>query len=166
ALPAQEPGQLLVAKGVWQRHFVAMADEPIAVDQQIYRLVLADGVSPGAAAALLNSAWFALGCELGGRVNLGEGVLWLAAYELAELLLPDPRELGDEMNHLLEESFRQLATQPIEDTPAMLERPERRALDNMLFDLLGLSAGDREASRAALVELLDGRRQRAANPQG
>lgn len=166
ALPAQEPGQLLVAKGVWQRHFVAMADEPIAVDQQIYRLVLADGVSPGAAAALLNSAWFALGCELGGRVNLGEGVLWLAAYELAELLLPDPRELGDEMNHLLEESFRQLATQPIEDTPAMLERPERRALDDMLFDLLGLSAGDREASRAALVELLDGRRQRAANPQG
>ena len=55
---------------------------------------------------------------------------------------------------------------PIEDTPAMLERPERRALDDMLFDLLGLSAGDREASRAALVELLDGRRQRAANPQG
>ncbi len=166
ALPEQEPGHLLLAKGVWQRHFAAVAAEPLAVDQQIYRLTLADGVPAGAAAALLNSAWFALGCELGGRVNLGEGVLWLASYELSELLLPDPRQLDAAAVRLLEDSFRQTAALPIEDTPLMLARPERQAMDELVFDLLGLPAADREAVRAALLDCLDGRRRRARQAAG
>ncbi len=166
ALPEQESdqapaGQLLLAKGVWQRHFAAVATEPIAVDQQIYRLVPTNGVSPDAAAALLNSAWFALACELGGRVNLGEGVLWLASYELAGVLLPDPRELGTEAMRLLEESFRRVAALPIEDTPVMLARAERQTLDELVFDLLGLSVAERESTRNALLDCLDGRRRRA-----
>ena len=161
ALPEMEPGHLLLAKGIWQRHVTAVAAEPLAIDQQLYRLTLADGVAPGAAGALLNSAWFALGCEMGGRVNLGEGVLWMATYELSGLLLPDPRELDAEQSRLLEDSFRQVVALPVEDTPAMLERPERHAMDELVFDLLGLSAADRQSTRAALVECLDGRRQRA-----
>lgn len=166
ALPDQEPGQapaehLLLAKGIWQRHFAAVATEPIAIDQQIYRLVPANGVSPTAAAALLNSAWFALACELGGRVNLGEGVLWLASYELADMPLPDPRELGTEAMRLLEDRFRRVAALPIEDTPLMLARAECQALDELVFDLLGLSATERESTRDALLDCLDGRRRRA-----
>ena len=53
-LPAQPDGQLLLAKGVWQRHFAPLADGPLAVDQQLYRLRLAAALLP-AAAALLNS---------------------------------------------------------------------------------------------------------------
>lgn len=159
SLPAQPGGDILLAKGVWQRHFAAVAVEPLAVDQQIYRLSPGAGVSTGAAAALLNSAWFALGCELGGRVNLGEGVLWLAGYELGEIGLPDPRALDAAMRRALEDAFARLA-----DTPETLESDARRALDELVFDLLGLSAGERRAAREALLDCLAGRRRRARAP--
>jgi hypothetical protein len=161
ALPAQSPGALLLAKGVWQRHFAPVSDGPFAVDQQLYRVAPVEGVSPGVAAALLNSAWFALQCELRGRVNLGEGVLWLATYELGELSLPDPRLLDDATRLTLAEQFRRVAKRPVRDTIDALERPERRALDETVFDLVGLPIAERATAREALVECLEGRRWRA-----
>jgi hypothetical protein len=161
ALPAQPPGVLLLAKGVWRRHFAPVVEDECAVDQQIYRVAPVEGVSPGAAAALLNSTWFALQCEIRGRVNLGEGVLWLATYELGEMILPDPRLLDEAMRQTLEGCFRQMAVMPVGDTIDALERPERRALDEALFDLVGLSATERAAAREALVDCLEGRRRRA-----
>jgi hypothetical protein len=161
ALPPQSTGALLLAKGVWQRHFTALAAEPLVVDQQVYRLAPAAGVSPELAAALLNSAWFALQGEMRGRVNLGEGVLWLATYELGELPLPDPRLLDATTRQALEDSFRALTGQPLTDTAEALEQPARRALDELVFDLVGLSAAERAAAREALVSCLSGRRDRA-----
>lgn len=171
ALPFHEPGALFLAKGIWQRHFAPVPAEPIAVDQQIYRVILSGAggepaVAPAVAAALLNSTWFALGCELGGRVNLGEGVLWLASYELDRLLLPDPRALGEGERRDLAACFDRLAMQPVTDTAGALASDERRALDEMVFDLAGLPAADRDAAREALLESLDGRRQRARKPGG
>jgi len=160
ALPHQPPGDLLLPKGVWQRHFAPLA-APLAVDQQIYRVRLAEGVLPGAAAALLNSAWFALQCELRGRVNLGEGVLWLATYELAALPLPDPRTLEPGQALELAEAFDRLAARPVVATAADLDQPDRRALDDIVFDLAGLTPAEGNAARAALRDALTVRRQRA-----
>ena len=112
-------------------------------------------------AALLNSAWFALACELGGRVNLGEGVLWLATYELSAILLPDPRALDEGVHRELAACFDGLATMPIVDTLEALERPEQRALDELIFELLGFPPAEGEALRAALAECLAGRRLRS-----
>jgi hypothetical protein len=170
ALPPQSTGALLLAKGVWQRHFTALAAGPLVVDQQIYRLEPEAGVSPELAAALLNSAWFALQGEMRGRVNLGEGVLWLAIYELGELPLPDPRLLDATTRQALEAGFRALAGQPLADTAEALEQPARWALDELVFDLVGLPAAERSAAREALVNCLSGRRARArsarANGEG
>ncbi len=159
-LPAQSPGALLLAKGVWQRHFTALAAGALVVDQQVYRLE-PHGVSLELAAALLNSAWFALQCEMRGRVNLGEGVLWLATYELGELSLPDPRRLDPATRQALEDSFDALTGQPLTDAAGALECSARRALDDLVFDLVGLSAAERAAARSALVDCLSGRRARA-----
>lgn len=163
ALPGQPGGDILLAKGIWQRHFAAIA-APIAVDQQIYRLSPDAGVPVGAAAALLNSVWFALGCELGGRINLGEGVLWLATYELGKIELPDPRTLDAAALRDLEDAFVRLAAEPLVDTPDALESDARRVLDELVFDLLGLPAGERRAAREALLDCLAGRRRRARAP--
>ncbi|HMT20624.1 MAG TPA: hypothetical protein PKE20_05155, partial [Promineifilum sp.] len=146
------------------RHFAAVAAAPIAVDQQIYRLSPGATVPVAAAAALLNSVWFALGCELGGRVNLGEGVLWLATYELGKIELPDPRTLDAAALRDLEDAFVRLAAEPPVDTPDALEGNARRALDELVFDLLGLPAGERRAAREALLDCLAGRRRRARAP--
>jgi hypothetical protein len=162
-LAAQPDGQLLLAKGVWQRHFAPLADGPLAVDQQIYRLWLAAALLP-AAAALLNSVWFALQCELRGRMNLGEGVLWLATYELAAIPLPDLTALDAGRLAALAAAHERLSGQPIAATSAdALAQPERLALDELVFDLVGLSAAERRAAREALLDCLDGRRRRATH---
>jgi hypothetical protein len=160
ALTESPPGGLLLAKGVWQRHFVALGEDGLAVDQQIYRITPAAGVAPEVAAALLNSTWFALGCELGGRVNLGEGVLWLAGYELGQITLPDPRGLGDGERRALADAFGRLAALPIPGADAPPGEAQW-ALDEVVFDLLGLAATEREAARRALGDCLAGRRRRA-----
>ncbi|HEX6384232.1 MAG TPA: N-6 DNA methylase, partial [Anaerolineae bacterium] len=65
SLPAQPVAQLVLPKGIWQRHFVPLLDDHLLVDQQLYQLRLADDVpTVAAAAALLNSSWTALQCEL------------------------------------------------------------------------------------------------------
>ena len=101
----------------------------------------------------LNSAWFALGGELGGRVNLGEGVLWLAAYEIERIVLPDPRALDAATARSLATAFERLAALPLADTPEAIAGDERHALDELVFDLLGLPAAERAAARAALLDL-------------
>lgn len=170
ALPEQEPGAVFLAKGVWQRHFAPVAVEPIAVDQQLYRIIplgqaIEAGVTPQIVAALLNSTWFALACELGGRVNFGEGVLWLASYEIDRILLPDPRALAAGERRELAAAFGRLAMLPVADTVEMLLSEERRALDELVFDLIGLSTSERAAAREVLVECLTGRRRRAKKPR-
>lgn len=160
-LGEQMPAAIFLAKGVWQRHFAPLVEEPVAVDQQIYRLALAPGIEPVVAAALLNSAWFALQCELRGRVNLGEGVLWLATYELAEVDLPDPRSLDSNLAARLAQAFRQLAERPVVETSADLNSLDRWSLDELVFDWIGLDTSEREGVRRALIECLTTRKARA-----
>ena len=160
-----QPGaQLVLPKGIWRRHFVPFLDDNLLVDQQLYRISLADGVPAVAAAALLNSAWAALQCELLGRVNFGEGVLWLAAYEIETLRLPDPRHLLPTQLAELEKAFNQLARRPVQDIEAELAQADRQVLDGVVFDLLNFSAApgrQRTAVLDALMEQVATRRQRA-----
>lgn len=161
SLAPQTAADLVLPKGIWQRHRAPLVAEPLAADQQLYQIMLAEGVSPLVAGALLNSAWFALQCELEARINLGEGVLWLAGYELEGLQLPDPRTLPGADEARLEQSFRRLLDSPVTETASMLDQFDRWTLDEVVFDLIGLPPGERLEVRAALVEALEGRRLRA-----
>jgi SAM-dependent methyltransferase len=148
SLPEQRPSGLALAKGVWQRHFAVVVADDMLIDQQLYQVRTAEGVPLFAAAALLNSAWFALQLELNGRVNFGEGVLWLAAYELASVRLPDLRYLSDEQLDELGTLFEALQDQPVTEIEAMMRLPEQQALDAFVFGLVGLS----DVEGAAVVE--------------
>jgi hypothetical protein len=161
-LPAQMTAPLVLPKGIWQRHLAPILEDEIAVDQQLYQILPAEHVSIEAAAALLNSAWFALQIELHGRVNLGKGLLWLAAYELSEVRLPDPRRLTSNQVDRLESSFLQLAKHTLVDSDYDLTHPDRQVLDEVVFDILGFSAMERTAVLDSLEERLASRRQRAS----
>jgi SAM-dependent methyltransferase len=148
SLPEQRPANLVLAKGVWQRHFTAVAAEEMGIDQQLYQVRLAETVPLFAAAALLNCAWFGLQLELHGRVNFGEGVLWLAAYELESVRLPDLRYLPDNQLAELGILFEAIQDQPVAEIEETIKLPEQRALDEYVFRLLGLS----DVEGAAVVE--------------
>lgn len=160
-LPELPPATFLLPKGIWQRHLTPLLEEELAVDQQLYRGRMLAPIPPLAAAALLNSSWFALQCELQGRVNLGDGVLWLANYEIGAIRMPDPRQFSEAELDRLEWAFLWIAGRPIIDTVHEIERPDRVNLDNVVFDTMGLSHAERDDVRTALVECLIGRRERA-----
>lgn len=156
------PAHLVLPKGIWRRHFAPVLEDEILVDQQLYQVYLSPGVSTLAAAALLNSTWVALQCELRGRLNFGEGVLWLATYELAALLVPDPRQLPPTQVAELERCFVRLQERPLQEIETELARPDRQALDKAVFDSLGFSAAEQQSIAEALLERVAIRRRRAA----
>lgn len=162
ALPHRDPAALVLAKGIWERHFVPLLAEPLRVDQQLYDIRLHPGVPPPVAAALLNNSWLALQLELQGRVNFGEGVLWMAGYEVENLLLPDPRALEVSVASDLAERFETMASRPLApDLASELARDDRRALDELVFDLLGLSATEATIIVETLLERVAARRQQS-----
>lgn len=162
ALPQQEPAPLILPKGIWGQHLAPHLKEALQVDQQLYQIRLRPGVPLQAAAALLNSAWLALQLELQGRVNFGEGVLWLAGYEVEALLLPDPRYLDTEQSERLANHFRTLAARPVAPTLAEeLTRPDRRALNDTVFNLLELTETEAVVLVDTLLERVDARQTQA-----
>ncbi len=163
SLPEQQRADLVLAKGIWQRHFAAVVADELVIDQQLYQVRLAESVPTFAAAALLNSAWFALQLELQGRVNFGEGVLWIAAYELTAVRLPDLRYLSDAQLNELTSLFEDLQDQPVTTIEEAVLLPAQQALDDFVFELVGLSKEDGTAVTAGLLERIHIRLAKARN---
>jgi methylase of polypeptide subunit release factors len=138
-------------KGIWNRHFAPLLEGRVVADQQFYTL----SVEPKLVrvlAALLNSSWAALQAELLGRSNFGEGVLWLAGYEVARIQLLDPRELGPSECRSLEDALAPLLESPVLPIADQVTQPAQRRLDSVVFELLGLAPSERDAVLAAAVE--------------
>jgi hypothetical protein len=138
-----------------------MVDETIVVDQQLYMTYFADGISSLVAAALLNSAWFELQLELHGRVNFGEGVLWLASYEIENLLLLDPRYLNSVQASELVAAFKGLLNRPVGNIREEAAQADWQALNAVVFDILGLSPSEGLAITEALLERISTRQAKA-----
>ncbi len=161
SLAALRPAPLILPKGVWQRHAAPLLFDAMAVDQQLYQLYPVANVPLLAAAAILNSAWFALQLELHGRVGFGKGLLSLAAYELEQIRLPDPRRLSLTSVARLEEAFLPLSQRRLGDSLSELNEPDRRVLDALVFELLGFSEQEQVALLEALRARITSRRMRA-----
>jgi hypothetical protein len=162
SFPVQHPAPIVLPKGIWHRHFAPLLTGKVAVDQQLYQIALVEYLPLKAIAALLNSIWFALQVELRGRVSFGKGLLWLAAYELEEVQLPDPRLLSSEQVLRLEEAFNCLADKPLAGSLEELNNPARQALDEAVFDVLGFSVKERADAKNSLIERLQSRWQKAS----
>ena len=161
SLPGQEPAAIVFPKGIWDRHFAPLLEGPIMLDQQLYQVHLAEGISPLAAAALLNSSWLGLQSELHGRVNLGEGVLWLAGYEVESLQVPDPRYMPPEQLAEITRLFARQLERPVGRIDEELSRPAWTTYNAAVFRALGLNASEGAAISEALLERVAARKAKA-----
>jgi hypothetical protein len=138
-------------KSVSDRHMQARLPFQAFVDQRLYKMVSDDAERLN---VVLNSALVMMCKELYGRVNLGEGVLDTAVYEANQMPILDPRLLVLEDAKQVEE---QLASRDIKPVNEELETEEHRALDDMIFDVLGLTQGERDAVYEAVIHLVETR---------
>jgi hypothetical protein len=98
-------------------------------------------------AVSLNSTMTTLFLELGSRTGLGEGLLDMTVYEVANCLVLHPSLV----------QATPLFDRPTQSIFDEVHQPDRRALDEVVFDVLGLTAGEREAVYEAVVNLVRAR---------
>jgi hypothetical protein len=108
-------------------------------------------VDPLALAGVLNSTWMHLSLEYAGRVNFGDGVLWLGLRDArARLRIPSP--VGADA---VAAAFQQLPTGPVPPISTLYSDrswgPAMSALDAAVALLLQLDAATMHALQVELV---------------
>ena len=106
--------------------------------------------------ASLNSSLFQLMVNMAGRSNFGGGLLKIQTYEVSELLCVDPKTFAFEDAAVFTSSSWEMLD-PSDD---------RRALDAIIFDALGLTQGEQDAVYEAVVNLVESRLRKARSLKG
>jgi hypothetical protein len=104
----------------------------------------------------LNSSPVLLLKLLSGFASLGQGGLKTPVYEVKKFHVPDPASI--DVDPSLAATFFSREIGPIIHE---IHQPDRRALDEVVFDVLGLTAGEREAVYEAVVHLVRARLEKA-----
>ncbi len=109
----------------------------------------------------LNNTLVALMTELNGRSNLGEGALDNMTYEAARNLILKPALLPSSplnRKHRILSVFTECGIDPHSDIPISEQEPhplpDRKALDDMVFDALGLMEEERKEVYRAVCQLV------------
>ncbi|MDI6802884.1 MAG: Eco57I restriction-modification methylase domain-containing protein [Bacteroidota bacterium] len=123
--------------------------------------------------ALLNSTLHIFSTELFGRVNLGDGLLTTYGPEIPKFLLLDKTGIANQKNFL--KAFDQIKNRPVKtfyeecglkgDKEIRSQQPnplpDRKALDDVVFDALGLTEAERKEVYWAVCELVQNRLRKA-----
>ena len=119
-------------------------DSPVYFDKRFYEIYPHPGVDRKPLAVALNCTMMTMLADIHSRAGLGGGLIELTVYEAEKIPMLDPRLLGDcDLPH---RNVLPLAEE--------LEQPDRRAMDDAVFDALGLTSGERDAVREETLEMV------------
>jgi hypothetical protein len=110
-LGEQDVPPIVLNKGVNDRHFVTINSYALC-DQQIYECFAEPAITE-LVVALLNWSGTAIFWEQLGRRNFGEGVLWIAVYEVGKMSVLKPSALTASQCRELLLAFQRLCERPI-----------------------------------------------------
>jgi len=156
----QSPPDFIWFKGFNERFLVVSNEDGAAVGDRLYAVSLNEDFAAYKSETLicLNSTISHLFTELHGRVNLGEGALDIMTYEVAGIpvLLPN----------LISAIEMPITGREILPVQQELAQADRQDLDNIIFDVLGLTSGERDAVYEAVIDLVSKRLKRAQTITG
>ena len=117
----------------------------------VFHIILDLPFSPLKLCAAMNSTLSQFMINLTGRANLGGGALKVELYEFDSLLITDPRLLPDFDIGIFETT----------DWDVLTPSLERKQIDAAVFEVIGLTQGERDAVYEGVTELVENRRRRA-----
>jgi hypothetical protein len=161
AIPPQNvrPARNFLLYVVCGRFLAPWTSQARASDRCFHRIFVAEEMTLPLA-AVLNSTLTMLFICRGGRANLGQGALKFEAADAKELFVLDPRRLvGSDWQAAL----AALGARPVRAAPEELSSPDRRALDEIIFDSLGLQRAERDGVYESVREMVRSRLARAAS---
>ena len=116
-----------------------------------FQTISSNTASPIQFAIAMNATLPQLMFNIGGRANFGGGLLKIQTYEIESLAVVNPSLLPALDAELFASS----------DWDVLTPSPERRHIDDAVFDVLGLTDDEREEVYAGVTELVENRKQRA-----
>lgn len=165
----------IVQGQIINEQFVFSLNQRYASDCVLNTVTLNDNYKPLILETLmiLNSTITFLFCELMGRSALGEGALKIQVAELRNLPIPDPMlivnkaDIKQLLNNLSQRPiysiFKELQVDPetgnFENARPL---PDRKAIDDVVFQALGLTEEEIKALYAGLLELTANRLRKAS----
>ena len=161
------PRHLLVPIGHDRRAVVGLANGTLAGDNLV-EVTLHDESWLDCIAGALLSTWTLLVSEITGRSNFGQGLLKTQVSEIAELPVPDPRQLPPLQLAALASAFSAMAGRRAGPIWEDCRLPDRRALDEALLRSIGFEercqrkarVGDLQQETCAMVRARVGRARR------
>lgn len=166
-------GQIYWVKSVDITHFTPYSSAKLFTDQRVYSLSLRDGIPLEVIAVFLNSAIYFLTKEVLGRVNLGEGALDTAVYEIPRYPVIKPSKLNEGQIEKLSEVlnklsrrdissiFEEVGANDVKEVALNKVKPERRELDELFFEIFNLIEEEKLEVYRAIVDLVKARIERA-----
>ena len=97
------------------------------------------------------------------RKTYGIGVAYLYGPEVSGILLLDPSLLQEDQKQGILSIFGGMRAREMLKINDEILQPDRRALDDIIFDVLGLTQGERDAVYEAVVNLVEARLKKAAS---
>ena len=133
-------------------------NQTVFADKRLYEVYPNASVSHEAVLLATNAILSSLFLELGSRTGLGEGLLDLTVYELADCPIVIPTQLK-RMDAVLKEA-RQRTFLPLHQE---IHHRNRHELDSIIFETLGLTQGEQDAVYEAVINLVETRLKKAGS---
>ena len=154
-----------------ERHICRFNPEMIAFTHNFHGIYLHNPDVAWQICASLNSTLTWLFIEALGRRGLGGGAVRILVEDLKRTpLLIHPEHLSGELGEALQPTFTELTSRSVNDISAEITKneqnvfdaiPDRRALDDIIFDVLKLTQGERDGVYEAVIHLVETRLQKA-----
>lgn len=166
-------GGVLCMMSLNDRHIFWYNPKHTFIDARLYGISAKKNVKEKMVVAILNSTLTPLFVELWGRLNLGQGALDVKVYEYAQLPVINPLGLSQNQARKLEEAFDDLCKRPIgsvfeeigfkkpEDRSLERLKLDRKKLDEIIFNILGLTEEEKLEVYKAIVDLVKSRIEKA-----
>ncbi len=116
--------------------------------------------------AVANSTLAVFVSEIYGRVNLGDGLLTTYGPDILSFDFISPDWIHAQSGESLQRAFASMKQRPVLSIFDEINQPDRRALDAIIFDALGLTQGERDAVYEAVVNLVEARLRKAKSLKG
>jgi hypothetical protein len=110
---------------------------------------------------LANATLSVLVSEIYGRVNLGDGLLTTYGPEILIFDFLKASEFSKVQNQKMFEKMETLGKREVKSIFDEVKQPDRRSLDDIIFDLLDLTQGERDAVYEAVIDLVESRLKKA-----
>ena len=141
--------------------FIVYQNNGVLVDKRLYELETDKGEF---ILACLNSSLYPLFLEMQTRsYGGGGGPIDATVYEITDLYLPKPSSFDSSAHEELIDIFKGMSRRTIETIHNEVNKPDRRALDAIIFDALNLTQGERDDVYEAVVHLVEARLQKASS---